>query len=65
VIPGEAGLTGAVAVPLIGPAGCIGVLAVETPSDYEHLEVVRAFAAILAAQLVGLVEPITLAEAVA
>jgi transcriptional regulator with XRE-family HTH domain len=65
VIRGGEGLTGAVAVPLIGPAGCIGVLAVEVQSDYEHLEVVRAFAAILAAQLVGLVEPIALAEAVA
>jgi transcriptional regulator with XRE-family HTH domain len=65
VIPGETGLTGAVAVPLMGPAGCIGVLAIEVHSTCEHLESVRAFAAILAAQLVGLVGAVALAEAVA
>lgn len=65
VIPGGAGLTGAVAVPLMGPAGCTGVLAIEVHNGCEHLESVRAFAAILAAQLVGLVGPVALAEAVA
>jgi hypothetical protein len=65
VIPGETGLTGAVAVPMIGPAGCLGVLAVEVHSDCEHLDSIRAFAVILAAQLVGLVGPVALAEAVA
>jgi transcriptional regulator with XRE-family HTH domain len=65
VISGGEGLTGAVAVPVMGPGGCIGVLAIEVASDYEHLEVVRACAAILAAQLVGLVGPVALAEAVA
>jgi transcriptional regulator with XRE-family HTH domain len=65
VIPGETGLTGAVAVPLLGPAGCLGVLAVEVHSDCEHLDSIRAFAVILAAQLVGLAGPVALAEAVA
>jgi transcriptional regulator with XRE-family HTH domain len=65
VIPGETGLTGAVAVPMIGPAGCLGVLAVEVHSDCEHLDSIRAFAVILAAQLVGLAGPVALAEAVA
>jgi transcriptional regulator with XRE-family HTH domain len=65
VVPGRDGLTGAVAVPMMGPAGCIGVFAVEVHSDYEHLDVAPAFAAIIAAQLVGLVGPVALAEAVA
>ena len=65
VIAGEAGLTGAVAVPVIGPAGCLGVLAIEVHSSCEHLDSIRALAVILAAQLVGLVAPVTLAEAVA
>jgi transcriptional regulator with XRE-family HTH domain len=65
VVPGDAGLTGAVAVPLLAPAGCIGVLAIELRSRCEHVELVRAFVAILAAQVVGLVGPVALAEAVA
>jgi transcriptional regulator with XRE-family HTH domain len=65
VIAGETGLTGAVAVPLMGPAGCAGVLAIEVHSDCEHLDSIRAFTVILAAQLVGLVGPVALAEAVA
>jgi transcriptional regulator with XRE-family HTH domain len=65
VVPSGAGQTGAVAVPLMAPAGCIGVLAIEVQSGCEHLESVRAFLAILAAQLVGLIAPVALAEAVA
>jgi hypothetical protein len=51
VVDGD-GVTGAVVVPLVGPGGCVGVLAVELPHGSERRESVRAFATILAAQLV-------------
>jgi hypothetical protein len=51
VVEGD-GVTGAVVVPLVGPSGCVGVLAVELPHGSERRESVRAFATILAAQLV-------------
>ena len=65
VVPGAAGLTAAVAVPVLAPAGCVGVLAIEVQSGGERRESIRAFAAILAAQLAGFLGPVTLAEAVA
>ena len=65
VIHGGTGLTGAVAAPLLGPAGCLGVLAIEVHGSCEDLDSIRAFAVILAAQLAGLVEPVLVAEAVA
>jgi transcriptional regulator with XRE-family HTH domain len=65
VVRGGPGLTGAVAAPLIGPGGCVGVLAIEVHDGCEQQESVRAFVAILAAQLAGLVGPVALAEAVA
>ena len=65
VVPGAAGLTAAVAVPVMAPAGCVGVLAIEVQSGREQHESIRAFAAILAAQLAGFLGPVALAEAVA
>ena len=65
VVRGGPGLTGAVAAPLMGPGGCVGVLAIEVQSGGEEQESVRAFAAILAAQLASLLGPLALAEAVA
>jgi hypothetical protein len=65
VVRGGPGLTGAVAAPLMGPGGCVGVLAIEVQHGCEEQESIRAFAAILAAQLAGLVGPVALAEAVA
>lgn len=50
VVYGE-GVTGAVVVPLIGPRGCVGVLALELSQGRERQESVRALAVILAAQL--------------
>lgn len=45
------GLSGALAVPLMAPGGCVGVLALELRHGAEQRESVRAFAMILAAQL--------------
>ena len=56
--------TGAVVVPLLGPRQCAGVLAVELRHGGERLEVIQAAATILAAQLVTLLGPATVAEAV-
>lgn len=65
VVPGAAGLTAAVAVPVMAPAGCVGVLAIEVHNGCEQLASIRAFAAILAAQLAGFLGTVALAEAVA
>jgi cytoskeletal protein RodZ len=65
VVPGGAGLTAAVAVPVIAPTGCVGVLAIEVHGGCERRDSTRAFAAILAAQLAGFLGTVTLAEAVA
>jgi transcriptional regulator with XRE-family HTH domain len=51
VVEGD-GVTSAVVVPLIGPGGCVGVLALELAHGSERRDSVRAFATILAAQLV-------------
>ncbi len=65
VVRGGEGMTGALAAPLLGPSGCVGVLAIEVQNGGEQEDTVRAFAAILAAQLAGLVGTVVLAEAVA
>lgn len=57
------GLSGALAVPLMAPGGCVGVLALELRHGVEQRESVRAFAMILAAQLVGSFALSPLAEA--
>jgi transcriptional regulator with XRE-family HTH domain len=58
-VHGEGDVSGAAVMPLIGHAGCVGVLALELRRGGEQREPIRAMAAILAAQLVTLlgVEP--------
>ena len=56
--------SGAVVVPLLTPAGCVGVLAVELRQGGEQKESVRALAIIFAAQLATSVGFAPLAEAV-
>jgi len=65
LVPGDTELTAAVAVPVMAPAGCVGVLAIEVRNGCEQFEWIRAFAAILAAQLAGFLGTVALAEAVA
>jgi hypothetical protein len=64
VVDGGGGRTGAVVVPLIGPYECAGVLALELRHGGERREAVHAAATILAAQLVMLLGPAPVAEAV-
>jgi hypothetical protein len=54
-----------VAVPVLAPAGCVGVLAIEVHEGCDALDEVRAFALILAAQLVHFARSPALIEAVA
>jgi len=54
VVDGSDAATGALAVPLMAPDGCAGVLALEVESGREHDEPLRAVATILAAQLATL-----------
>jgi GAF domain-containing protein len=56
--------SGAIAVPLITPGGCVGVLAVELRHGREQNQAVRAVAMIFAAQLATLFGVAPLAEAV-
>jgi hypothetical protein len=65
LVAGGCGLTGAVAVPVLAPAGCVGVLAIEVHEGCDALDEVRAFALILAAQLVHFAGSPALIEAVA
>jgi hypothetical protein len=58
------GETGAIAVPLLGPDGCVGVLALEVRRGDERNVVVHAVASIVAAQFVSFCMPPALAEAV-
>jgi transcriptional regulator with XRE-family HTH domain len=51
IVEGEEGATGAVVVPSVGPGGCVGVLALEVRHGGERNDSLRAFAALLAAQL--------------
>jgi transcriptional regulator with XRE-family HTH domain len=64
VIDAGASMTGAIVVPLLGPRECAGVLAVEVRRGGEQRDTTRACAAILAAQLVTLIGPAPLADAV-
>ena len=56
-------VSGALVAPLITPAGCVGVLAIELQNGAEEKESVRALAMILAAQLAALVGAAPPAEA--
>jgi hypothetical protein len=64
VVDGADGETGAIAVPLLGPDGCVGVLALEVRHGDERNDVLHAIAAIVAAQFVSLCVSPALAEAV-
>ncbi len=55
VVKGNDVDNGALAVPLMGPVGCFGVLAIELPERREEKESVRAHAMIFAAQLATLI----------
>jgi hypothetical protein len=55
VVRGSALATGAVVVPLVTAAGCVGALALELQDRNEEREPVRALATILAAQLAAVV----------
>jgi hypothetical protein len=64
VVDGADGETGAIAVPLLGPDGCVGVLALEVRHGDERNDILHAIASIVAAQFVPLCVPQALAEAV-
>jgi helix-turn-helix protein/GAF domain-containing protein len=64
VVDGGDGETGAIAVPLIGPDGSVGVLALEVRHGDERNDALHAIASIVAAQFVSLCVPPALAEAV-
>ena len=51
VVRGNDGFRGAVVVPMMTPAGCAGVLAVELNDGREQTELVHALASLIAAQL--------------
>jgi hypothetical protein len=56
---------GALAIPLMGPGGCFGVLATELVERREEKESVRAYATIFAAQLatlIGTAQPIEVSD---
>jgi hypothetical protein len=54
IVPSTKAASGAVVVPMMTPAGCVGVLAVELPRGAELREPVRALATSLAAQFAAL-----------
>ena len=64
IVNGKDLTSGAVVVPLLTPAGCTGVFAVELRHGGEQRESVRALATIFAAQLATVVGSAPLAEAV-
>ena len=64
VVDGADGETGAIAVPMLGTDGCVGVLALEVRHGDERNDVLHAIATIVAAQFVSLCMPPALAEAV-
>jgi len=64
VVTGAGHGTGAVVTPLLTPAGCVGVLAIEFANGAERRENVRAFITILGAQLSMLV-PLSVPSAAA
>jgi hypothetical protein len=57
VVEGTAGTNGAIAVPLVTPDGCAGVMAAELPDGGERRTETLAVATIVAAQLATLVTP--------
>ena len=65
VVNGGDDMTGALALPVMTPVGCVGVLALEFRDGVELRESVRAGAARLAADVVGLVMPIARQSSVA
>jgi cytoskeletal protein RodZ len=56
IVSGGNGSNGGMTLPVFGPAGCVGVLALEFTDGAEHNASIRALGAILAAQMGGLVE---------
>jgi transcriptional regulator with XRE-family HTH domain len=64
IVDGSDGETGAVAIPLLGPQGCVAVLALEVRHGDERNLDLHAIASIVAAQFVSLCVPPALAEAV-
>jgi hypothetical protein len=56
-VSAAAGSNGAIAVPLVSPAGCRGVMSAEVRHDAEKQPARLAAAAIIAAQLATLVGP--------
>jgi len=62
VVKGSEQASGALAVPLMAPAGCVGVLAIELPRGSEQRESMRALVTILAAQLARVVAAVRPAE---
>ncbi|HKC57313.1 MAG TPA: helix-turn-helix transcriptional regulator [Vicinamibacterales bacterium] len=65
VVTGGGAVTGALALPVMAPVGCIGVLALEFRNGVELRESVRAGAARLAADVVNLVVPVAQRSSVA
>ncbi len=63
VVAGSALATGAVVVPILSAAGCVGALAVEVQDREEERPAARALAALLAAQLAAVVGIPAVAEA--
>ena len=63
VVKGNDLASGALAVPLMTPVGCVGVLAIELRHGGERRESVRALATIFAAQLARLIRDVQPAEA--
>ena len=57
VVRGRDGTHGALAIPIVAPSGCVGVLAIEVKPGGEDLPRVRALATVVAALLSRLVEP--------
>ena len=56
IVSGGNGSNGGMTLPVFGPAGCVGVLALEFTDGAEHNVSIQALGAILAAQMGGLVE---------
>jgi hypothetical protein len=52
-LPADTGGYGAIAAPLLSPAGCVGVLAAEVSDERDRDDSTRAVAMILASQLAG------------
>jgi hypothetical protein len=64
IVIGSDVATGALVVPLMTPAGCTGVLAIELPHGSEQSDSVRAVATIFAAQLARLFGPADVSQVV-